>query len=278
MSYYKIFPSKFASGNVTVSNATFGPNTTSAFSQHTPSQVNFFTDSSLTSSVVLFRNNDTTQDAVLGYSGGSSIFYLNNVVSGITITNSGVVTIPTSSLGVNITPSYPLHAARTTGGSIASVLALTNASTNTGTGTRILFNLSTNTAATAYIDAVRTNSGGAAATYIDFVTNSGGSNVAALRLTEKGGWASQGTITTPGTTGNRTINKTCGQVNIAAGGTSVTVTNSLVTANSIVMAIAASADTTAQVRNVTCTGGSFTINTAAVTAETPFRFLVVNPL
>lgn len=84
------------------------------------------------------------------------------------------------------------------------------------------------------------------------------------------------TITAVGTTGNRTINQTAGRVNIAAGGTAVTVTNSLVTANSIVMAVAATNDTTATVKNVVPAAGSFTINTVAVTAETAFNFLVIN--
>jgi hypothetical protein len=45
------------------------------------------------------------------------------------------------------------------------------------------------------------------------------------------------TITAGGTTGNQTINKPSGTVNIAAAGTTVTVTNSLVSTSSIVIAV-----------------------------------------
>lgn len=84
------------------------------------------------------------------------------------------------------------------------------------------------------------------------------------------------TITTPGTTGNQTINKLTGQVNIAASGTAVTVTNSLVGVNSIVDAWVVSADATARVTSVVRAAGSFVINTVACTGETAFCFRVTN--
>ena|SRR3990167_7218428 len=84
------------------------------------------------------------------------------------------------------------------------------------------------------------------------------------------------TITAPGTTGNQTINQPAGRVNIAAGGTSIVVTNSLITANSIIMVSIATNDATATVKSVVPTAGSFTINTAAVTAETAFSFVLLN--
>lgn len=85
------------------------------------------------------------------------------------------------------------------------------------------------------------------------------------------------TITTPGTTGNQTINKLAGTVNIAAAGTTVTVTNSLVTANSIIMCTVQTNDTTALLKNVVPAAGSFVINmNVAVTAETAIAFFVVN--
>lgn len=96
-----------------------------------------------------------------------------------------------------------------------------------------------------------------------------------MRLSGTGGFALTSTITAVSTTGNQTINKPCGRVNIAAGGTTITVTNSLVTANSIVLAVAATNDATARVTNVVAAAGSFTINTVAVTAETAFNFFVV---
>lgn len=85
------------------------------------------------------------------------------------------------------------------------------------------------------------------------------------------------TITTPGTTGNQTINKIAGTVNIAAAGTTVTVTNSLVTANSIIMCTVQTNDTTAVLKNVVPGAGSFVINlNAATTAETAIAFFVIN--
>lgn len=85
------------------------------------------------------------------------------------------------------------------------------------------------------------------------------------------------TITPGGTTGNQTINKASGTVNMAAGGTTITVTNSLVTANSIVYAVIRTNDATATIKNVVPAAGSFTITLgAAATAETSIGFMVTN--
>lgn len=85
------------------------------------------------------------------------------------------------------------------------------------------------------------------------------------------------TVTAAGTTGNQTINKAAGTVNIAAAGASVTVTNSLCTANSTVHAVIRTNDSTAVIKNVVPAAGSFTINlNAAATAEISIGFLVVN--
>mgnify|MGYP001588215698 CR=1 FL=1 len=82
--------------------------------------------------------------------------------------------------------------------------------------------------------------------------------------------------TNTATVGAVTINKASGRVNIAASGTSVVVTNSLVTAASHVFVVASTNDATARVTNVVPAAGSFTINTVAVTAETSFNFVVIN--
>lgn len=87
------------------------------------------------------------------------------------------------------------------------------------------------------------------------------------------------TLTTAGTTGNVTINKMAGTVNIAAGaGTAgVTVTNNSVTANSIVYVTARTNDATCAVKNVVPAAGSFVLRTTAnCTAETSFGFFVTN--
>jgi hypothetical protein len=82
--------------------------------------------------------------------------------------------------------------------------------------------------------------------------------------------------TNTATVGAVTINKASGRVNIAAAGTSVVVTYSLVTAKSHVFVVASTADATAQVKNVVPAAGSFTITTTATTAQTSFDFFVVN--
>ena len=85
------------------------------------------------------------------------------------------------------------------------------------------------------------------------------------------------TNTASGTTGNQTINKASGTVNIAASGTTVTVTNSLVSASSIVYAVIRTNDSTATIKNVVPSAGSFVINLgAAATSEVSIGFFVIN--
>ena len=85
------------------------------------------------------------------------------------------------------------------------------------------------------------------------------------------------TITPALTTGNQTINKPSGTVNIAAGWTTVTVTNSTCTTSSLVYVTVRTNDTTATIKNVVPWSGSFVITlTAAATAEVSIWFLVVN--
>lgn len=85
------------------------------------------------------------------------------------------------------------------------------------------------------------------------------------------------TVTAGGTTGAQTINKASGTVNFAAAATSLVVTNSLVTANSIVLCVVRTNDATATIKNVVPTSGSFTITlNAAATAETSVGFVVFN--
>jgi hypothetical protein len=85
------------------------------------------------------------------------------------------------------------------------------------------------------------------------------------------------TITAGGTTGAQTINKIAGTVNFAAAATSLVVTNSLVTANSVIIATVGTNDTTMTSVQVVAGAGSFTLHAnAAATAETRVDFLVVN--
>jgi hypothetical protein len=85
------------------------------------------------------------------------------------------------------------------------------------------------------------------------------------------------TITTAGTTGNQTINKTTGSVNFAAAATSLTVTNSLVTTSSVINITVATNDTTMKSAVAVAGAGSFVITSnAAATAETRVNFVVTN--
>jgi hypothetical protein len=103
------------------------------------------------------------------------------------------------------------------------------------------------------------------------------SAVSLLLVKDDGAISVSSTNTASGTTGNRTINKASGTVNIAAAGTTVTVTNSLVTSASIVMAVLRTNDSTAQIKNVVPSAASFVINlSAAATAEVSIGFMVIN--
>lgn len=83
--------------------------------------------------------------------------------------------------------------------------------------------------------------------------------------------------TNSATIGAVTINKAVGRCNVASGASSVTVTNSLVTAASHVFCVVSQNDATATVKNVVPASGSFTITiTAAATADTSVDFLVIN--
>lgn len=85
------------------------------------------------------------------------------------------------------------------------------------------------------------------------------------------------TITAGGTTGNRTIDKISGTVNVAAAGTTVTVTCAQCATTSIVFAVIRTNDATATIKNVVPGAGSFVITlTAGATAEVSIGFLVMN--
>jgi hypothetical protein len=85
------------------------------------------------------------------------------------------------------------------------------------------------------------------------------------------------TVTAGGTTGAQTINKNAGSVNFAAAASSLVVTNSLVTANSIIIATVASNDAAMKSVQAVAAAGSFTLYAnAAATAETRVNFLLIN--
>lgn len=85
------------------------------------------------------------------------------------------------------------------------------------------------------------------------------------------------TLTAAGTTGAQTINKMSGSVNVAAGASTLVVTNSVATATSLIWATAMANDTTCALKDIERASGSFTIRmTANCTAETTVGFLVSN--
>jgi len=209
----------------------------------------------------------------VGTTGSDHIWKVGNngATEGMRMTYTGL-------LGVGVSaPTAQVHAAATNPGLIATPLIIQNLSTSANTRTQMSFAMSTSPGGNPVsILATRTNipSGGGAT--LSFITFDGSSLNEALRLTERGGVAMLGTINAAGVTGAQTINKSVGRVNIPAAGTSVTVSNTLVTTSSIVIAMAASNDTTARVTSVVPVSGAFTIITPACTAETPFVFQVVN--
>jgi hypothetical protein len=81
------------------------------------------------------------------------------------------------------------------------------------------------------------------------------------------------------TTANPTINKPAGQVSVAIGASTVTVTNSLVSATSIILCELQFVDATfTQILSVVPGSGSFVITgNATATALTKIGFVVINP-
>ena len=101
--------------------------------------------------------------------------------------------------------------------------------------------------------------------------------VTALTLGTAGDVQLPKTITAAGTTGAQTINKSSGSVNFAAAATSLVVTNSLVTTNSVIVATVGTNGTTMKTVSAVAAAGSFTLNAnAAATAETRVNFVVLN--
>lgn len=101
------------------------------------------------------------------------------------------------------------------------------------------------------------------------LTSTGNLSVASLNLDK--------TVTATGTTGGQTINKATGTVNFAAAATSLVVTNSLITANSIVVATVMTNDATMHTCQAVVASGSFTLYpNAAPTGETKVSFVVLN--
>jgi hypothetical protein len=110
-----------------------------------------------------------------------------------------------------------------------------------------------------------------------FSLSSAGNAVFAGSLTVGGNVILPKTITAAGTTGARTINQPSGSVNFAAAATSLVVTNSLVTVNSVIICTVGTNDTTLKSVAAVAAAGSFTMHAnAAATAETRVNFIITN--
>lgn len=264
--------------SVTTANGVSGSVATATTTPAITLTLGAITPSSVTSPT-LTGGSGTTQSLTyktttgVGTTNADHIFLVGNngATEAMRILNSGFVGIGTNAPGRKLQITATVSAANT------DLFSLQNNATAAGTAASLLFTLSTTSSTqSAAICATRTNTGGGGATNLAFSVFNGTALTEGLRITEGAGLQVPSTITTPGTTGNQTINKTSGRVNIAAAGTTVTVTNSLVTANSTVLAVAATADATARVTSVVPAAGSFVINTAACTAETAFMFFVLS--
>lgn len=149
--------------------------------------------------------------------------------------------------------------APTTGTGTFTGLVMTPTYNMTGTSSATIYGINYNPTVTAIIG-----------THYSFRATSGNQWFAGKTIYDA-------TITAGGTTGNQTIDKPSGTVNIAAAGTTVTVTNSFCTTSSIVTAVVRTNDATAYIKNVVPGAGSFVINLgAAATAEVSIGFIVNN--
>jgi hypothetical protein len=151
------------------------------------------------------------------------------------------------------------------------------------TTTGVLSWVSNGAAAAGNAGEIQFNVAGSLGSDIDLTYNSGTNTLSVPNLDLNGtlGGATEvffsKTITAGGTTGAQTINNVCGSVNFAAAATSLVVTNSLVSTDSVIIATVATNDATMTSVQVVAGSGSFTIYAnAAATAETRVNFLVIN--
>ena len=247
---------------------------------------------------------DSTGNQVVSSTATSGIVLHNqtdettNFEKGNILWSSNILTISTVKGGSGTNRSIAINAANATtatfgsngvmtlspgiGGTATTALAITNSGVSftgsSGQQNQVSIVATVNQTSTAawtglLINPTLTAIGSGGGNFVDFQSNT----TSLFRVDTNGKITMSATNTTVGTTGNQTINKPSGTVNVAATGTAVTVTNSTVSATSIVTAIARTNDTTCYVKNVVPGSGTFTINlTGACAAETSFGFVVVN--
>ncbi len=151
-----------------------------------------------------------------------------------------------------------------------------------GLGSAVLFNINSTTTAdqeAAQIAALWTTATHASRTADLTVSlvNNAAAKAEVFRIKASGLLVLPQVITAAATTGNQTIQTMVGTVNVAATGTTVTVTNATVTTSSQVFAVTRTNDTVCSVKNVVPGAGSFVINlTAACNAETSIGWWIIN--
>lgn len=229
-----------------------------------------------TSAVFTSAGNVDTTIGASGYLSGAYNVTVGNTGSGIT-TGMKYATAGANNTQTTGTANAPILYHEFRGGFAQAA---------SGTGVQVFAGFSpvvnhTATVGASSYEAIRVNvtetSVGTAQNYLMRLGTGGGTYAPKFDITNAGKAIYDATNTTAGTTGNQTINKPSGTVNFAAAATAITVTNSLVTTSSIVLAIARTNDTTCAVKNVVPGSGSFVINmTAACTAETSVGFIVNN--
>lgn len=227
----------------------------------------------------------TTVSATTVTASGAITLFGNGTVSG----SSGAVTIAASGTNqnINLTPSGSGVVSTTrpivTSSSVLPGLIRFTGGTGeakiykgTGDGAFALYNVSEGSVTTLDIATNGTLK-------IRNRNNSADNSLTAANLTASGNLAVTGdvafgkTIAAPATTGAQTINKTSGRVNFAAAATSLVVTNSLCTANSVIHCTLATNDATVGGLRVVAGAGSFTIYLlTAPTSETAVNFLLTN--
>lgn len=209
----------------------------------------------------------------------------NSAANGILVNMASTATgnaVRIQHQGINAVGKYPLDVLGTTasGGSLDGIRVLNNALAGAvGTQSNILFSLNRASSATedfARIGAEVTDSGTSFKGALFFSTATNGT----ATLTEKMRIKADGSLLFPtatDTSATPTVNKISGIVQIAATTSTVTVNNSLVTANSTVFCVIRTNDATATIKNVVPAAGSFTITTtASATANTSVGFWVIN--
>lgn len=204
----------------------------------------------LTSADVGLGNVDNTSDATKN---AASVTLTNKTISGASNTISAIAESSITNLVSDLALKAALASPTFTGTPLSTTAAV---DTNT-----------TQIATTAYVVG-NAYSKAASPTFTGTLTETGVTDNFLNR-----------TITAIGTTGNVTINKPAGTVNFAAGaGTGgVTVTNSIVTVNSLIFPVVRTNDATCSVKNIVASAGSFIIRmNANCTAATSIGFFVTN--